>query len=291
MLNLLAAIVLSNFTEMCKQEAFPITPQQVEDYAEAWSLFDPEGSNKIDVKLLPKLLAEIPAPLGFADSDTDEAAIENFIKKQLSFQDTVEGEKIHYVEVFLELAKFQYGRKEIVHIEQFMLKRVALIASGAFPCLHSPPTLSIYEMALVLRVQSKFRRKLKAKGWRIKKDGEAALELPGADQMVECALTPKGTKLIKHSPNPVWFGKSDEAPDEKGDALDENVGALGDLAVHPELLHKTNDGEPDKEAQGYSTPRGYHKPSATEDNDLDIALEKHAPRWVNSIRSTKQRRH
>lgn len=206
-------------------------------------------------------MAEIPAPLGFAGSSTDEAAIATFIEKQLKIDEAVVDDKVHYVETFLELAKFQYGRKEVIHIEHFMLKRVALIASGAFPCLYQPRVLSIYELAVIVRMQSKFRRKLAAK--RKLKQGLEGLDEPHSSPV----LTPTGTKLVKQTNNPIWFGKPDD-----DFALDENAGALGNLAVHPELVQKPDDYESDQQIQ-----EDQAAPSI-QDNDFDIALEKHAPR-------------
>ena len=140
-MNLLAAIVLSNFAEMCKQEAYPISPDQVyshpllplqfltsqrgfgltstqlmqvQEYADVWGQFDPLCTNLIDYDQLPKLLRRLSPPLGFAHREDSEPtpgdAVDLFVQKQLPLaEDALIENKVHFVETFMSLVKFQYG--------------------------------------------------------------------------------------------------------------------------------------------------------------------------------------
>ena len=95
---------------------------QVQEYADVWGQFDPLCTNMIDYDQLPLLLRRLAPPLGFAHAAGDAVEIPEeptagdpvdlFIQKQLPLgEDALIQNKVHFVETFMSLVKFQYGMK------------------------------------------------------------------------------------------------------------------------------------------------------------------------------------
>ena len=87
---------------------------QVQEYADVWGQFDPLCTNLINYDQLPKLLRRLSPPLGFAHREDSEPtpgdAVDQFIQKQLPLaEDALVYNKVHFVETFMSLVKFQYG--------------------------------------------------------------------------------------------------------------------------------------------------------------------------------------
>ena len=87
---------------------------QVQEYADVWGQFDPLCTNLINYDQLPKLLRRLSPPLGFAHREDSEPtpgdAVDLFVQKQLPLaEDALIENKVHFVETFMSLVKFQYG--------------------------------------------------------------------------------------------------------------------------------------------------------------------------------------
>ena len=63
-LNLLVAVILENFSSMGGGNSDLISRDDMDTFAEAWSDYDHDASQKIDPRQLPDLLRAIPQPMG-----------------------------------------------------------------------------------------------------------------------------------------------------------------------------------------------------------------------------------
>ena len=76
-LNLIVAIVLENFSSLqelqkargMREHVHLATPEDVDQFIEAWSEFDPRADGKLSSELLPKLIASLPKPLGTYENE------------------------------------------------------------------------------------------------------------------------------------------------------------------------------------------------------------------------------
>ena len=63
-LNLVVAVILENFTALGNVNRDLVSANDIADFKEAWGFFDPDADGMIPVVDLPKLLCDLPPPLG-----------------------------------------------------------------------------------------------------------------------------------------------------------------------------------------------------------------------------------
>ena len=64
MLNLVVAVILENFTALGNVNGDLVSANDIADFKEAWGFYDPDADGMIPVVDLPKLLCDLPPPLG-----------------------------------------------------------------------------------------------------------------------------------------------------------------------------------------------------------------------------------
>jgi hypothetical protein len=139
----------------------------VQEYADVWGQFDPLCTNLIDYDQLPKLLRRLSPPLGFAHLDDSEPtpgdAVDLFIQKQLPLsEDALVYNKVHFVETFMSLVKFQYGMQDIMEMDPGQIHALAKEATKDYPSiLTMGQTMGFREVAKIVTMQIWWRAKYK----------------------------------------------------------------------------------------------------------------------------------
>ena len=82
-LNLIVAVILDNFTALGNTNPNLVSPADIADFKDAWTQYDPEADGKMAASDLPKLVMDLPAPLGIAN--TTELRGSNPRKQALRF--------------------------------------------------------------------------------------------------------------------------------------------------------------------------------------------------------------
>ena len=63
-LNLVVAVILENFSSLGNLNPELVSAADLENFKEAWSVFDPDGDSKIPMTSLPDVIMSIPPPMG-----------------------------------------------------------------------------------------------------------------------------------------------------------------------------------------------------------------------------------
>jgi len=110
MLNLVVAVILENFTSLGNVRTDLVSPDDITDFKEAWSTYDPDADGKIPAKKLPELILSLPPPLGLqgtADGTTHGKALSFCLSLGLT---QVDGE-VEFKKVLESLMKVNYHAK------------------------------------------------------------------------------------------------------------------------------------------------------------------------------------
>ena len=65
----MVAVILENFTSLGNAIPTLVSPNDIENFREAWAEFDPDADNYMPAGQLPHLLMELPPPLGLRDKN------------------------------------------------------------------------------------------------------------------------------------------------------------------------------------------------------------------------------
>ena len=60
----MVAVILENFTALGSLNADLVSTHDIADFKEAWGAYDPDADGFIPVELMPKLVSDVPPPLG-----------------------------------------------------------------------------------------------------------------------------------------------------------------------------------------------------------------------------------
>merc|ERR1719440_2666386 len=64
MLNLVVAVILENFTSLGNVNESLVGSNDIVEFKEVWGWYDPDADGKIPAKMLPRLVRDLPPPLG-----------------------------------------------------------------------------------------------------------------------------------------------------------------------------------------------------------------------------------
>ena len=64
LVNLFIAIILDNFADECAMSESSVTAESLEEFDEVWASFDPQGTQKIEIRYLSHILDQVEYPLG-----------------------------------------------------------------------------------------------------------------------------------------------------------------------------------------------------------------------------------
>merc|ERR1719230_878549 len=76
MLNLVVAVILENFTSLGNVNSDLVSTNDIVEFKEAWGYYDPDADGNIPAKALPRLVLDLPPPLGLkgTTSESDSKA-------------------------------------------------------------------------------------------------------------------------------------------------------------------------------------------------------------------------
>lgn len=80
MMQLFTAVIIENFHELAKGEAFVLPMHKLSEFVDTWTELDPNASQKIDVGKIPLLIQKLPPPLGLAGKNATSATMMQVIK-------------------------------------------------------------------------------------------------------------------------------------------------------------------------------------------------------------------
>jgi len=107
--NLIVAVVLEQFSSAAAEEddSAVVKPDDIDNYRDAWLIFDRSSTHLIDFGTLPSFLKALDEPLGLP-RDATTADVMDFMKESRLMS---HGGKAHYVETFFSLVMFAYKNK------------------------------------------------------------------------------------------------------------------------------------------------------------------------------------
>uniref|UniRef100_A0A7S3F8C9 Calcium-channel protein CCH1 n=1 Tax=Haptolina ericina TaxID=156174 RepID=A0A7S3F8C9_9EUKA len=68
-LKMMIAVVIENFKSSLRNDSYFVKPAHTDSFVEAWAEFDPLGSARLPVDMLPALLRKLPPPLGLEPNE------------------------------------------------------------------------------------------------------------------------------------------------------------------------------------------------------------------------------
>ena len=80
MMQLFTAVIIENFHELAKGEAFVLPMHKLNEFVDIWTELDPNASQKIDVGRIPTLVQRLPPPMGLAGKATTPSTLMQVIK-------------------------------------------------------------------------------------------------------------------------------------------------------------------------------------------------------------------
>lgn len=172
--QLIVAVVLEQFGSAAAEDEAVVTPDDIENYAVAWTHMDPEGTNYMSFGKLPLFLRALDPPLGVGDEATT-ADILVFMNETALMS---HGGQVHYVETFFSLVTYAYkrkfGRRWKGTLDEDMLIDMTKLLTEGFP---SVQTLNLGEANTAeenfaaLKIQSLHRKKMAARAAATKSKG------------------------------------------------------------------------------------------------------------------------
>eukprot|EP00327_Prymnesium_parvum_P044618 CAMPEP_0205857742 /NCGR_PEP_ID=MMETSP1083-20121108/3824_1 /ASSEMBLY_ACC=CAM_ASM_000430 /TAXON_ID=97485 /ORGANISM="Prymnesium parvum, Strain Texoma1" /LENGTH=1580 /DNA_ID=CAMNT_0053219251 /DNA_START=327 /DNA_END=5070 /DNA_ORIENTATION=+ len=119
LLNLVVAVILENFTILGSQNPDLVSREDIARFKEVWAVFDPDADGKIHYRLLPKLLSQLPHPMGLQgrrglidDAELEKEALALSIKMAVSGGLCQEAGNIKFQDLLEVLV--QYNAQEII---------------------------------------------------------------------------------------------------------------------------------------------------------------------------------
>lgn len=161
--QLIVAVVLEQFGSAAAEEEAVVTPDDIENYAVAWTHMDPRGTNYMSFGKLPLFLKALDSPLGVGDEATTADVLVFMNETALMSH----GGKVHYVETFFSLVthayKVKYGRRWKGTLDEDVLLDMTKLLAEGFPTVS---TLNLNEgntaeeNYAALKIQSLHRKKM-----------------------------------------------------------------------------------------------------------------------------------
>ncbi|KAI8464917.1 MAG: Ion transport protein-domain-containing protein [Monoraphidium minutum] len=165
MLNLFTAVIIENFEKQQEQEAWRLNPHALEEFVELWSEYD-DGTGSIDPQNLEALLLRLPPPLGLGPGAEGKDVLRFVFDLDIPL---VQG-RVPFHRTVFELVKRCSGTQ----IPEGLLKdQIDRLVARAFKGMRSDEVLNFSVAVTVMRVQRKWRARMRAAKLKRKKETRA----------------------------------------------------------------------------------------------------------------------